>query len=112
MCRAEHAEAVDQYFPPGVARRTHCACDRRQSRRPERGPVSRRSSGTRKQVTCERARAGRRVDRAKGYHIVSGGTDTHLMLVNLTNKGVTGKEADTALDDGQHHRQPKRRPLR
>ena len=26
------------------------------------------------------------------------GTDTHLMLVNLTNKGITGKEADAALD--------------
>lgn len=35
---------------------------------------------------------------AKGYEIVSGGTDTHLMLVDLTNKGVTGKEAEEALD--------------
>ena len=34
----------------------------------------------------------------RGYKIVSGGTDTHLMLVNLTNKGITGKEADAALD--------------
>jgi glycine hydroxymethyltransferase len=34
----------------------------------------------------------------RGYKIVSGGTDTHLMLVNLTNKGLTGKEADAALD--------------
>jgi glycine hydroxymethyltransferase len=34
----------------------------------------------------------------RGYKIVSGGTDTHLFLVNLTNKGVTGKEADAALD--------------
>jgi glycine hydroxymethyltransferase len=33
-----------------------------------------------------------------GYKIVSGGTDTHLMLVNLSNKGITGKEADAALD--------------
>ncbi|MFQ5588050.1 MAG: serine hydroxymethyltransferase, partial [Nitrospiria bacterium] len=34
----------------------------------------------------------------KGYQIVSGGTDTHLMLVDLTNQGLTGKEADEALD--------------
>jgi glycine hydroxymethyltransferase len=34
----------------------------------------------------------------RGYRIVSGGTDTHLMLVNLTSKGITGKEADAALD--------------
>ena len=33
-----------------------------------------------------------------GYRIVSGGTDTHLFLVDLTSKGVTGKDAATALD--------------
>lgn len=34
-----------------------------------------------------------------GYDIVSGGTDTHLMLVDLRNKGLTGKEAETALEE-------------
>ncbi len=33
----------------------------------------------------------------KGYHIVSGGTDNHLLLIDLRNKGVTGKQADEAL---------------
>ncbi|MFO7872753.1 MAG: serine hydroxymethyltransferase [Candidatus Undinarchaeales archaeon] len=33
-----------------------------------------------------------------GFELVSGGTDNHLMLVDLTNKGVTGQEAETALD--------------
>ncbi len=33
-----------------------------------------------------------------GVRVVSGGTDTHLMLVDLTEKGVTGKDAATALD--------------
>ena len=33
----------------------------------------------------------------RGYHIVSGGTDNHLMLLDLRNKGVTGKQADAAL---------------
>jgi glycine hydroxymethyltransferase len=32
-----------------------------------------------------------------GYHIVSGGTDNHLMLIDLRNKGITGKEAEEAL---------------
>ena len=32
------------------------------------------------------------------YNIVSGGTDNHLLLVNLINKNITGKEADAALD--------------
>jgi glycine hydroxymethyltransferase len=34
----------------------------------------------------------------KGYNIISGGTDNHLMLVDLRNKNVTGKEAQEALD--------------
>ncbi len=33
-----------------------------------------------------------------GYAIVSGGTDTHLMLVDLRPKGLTGKEAEALLD--------------
>ena len=35
----------------------------------------------------------------KGYRIVSGGTDNHLMLVDLTNKGITGKVAQNVLDE-------------
>ena len=35
---------------------------------------------------------------ARGYAIVSGGTDTHLMLVDLRPKGLTGKEAEQLLD--------------
>jgi len=34
----------------------------------------------------------------KGYNLVSGGTDNHLMLLDLRNKGVTGKQAEIALD--------------
>ncbi len=35
---------------------------------------------------------------AKGYNIISGGTDNHLMLIDLRNKNVTGKDAQEALD--------------
>jgi glycine hydroxymethyltransferase len=35
---------------------------------------------------------------ARGYHVVSGGTDNHLILVDLTNKNITGKIAAKALD--------------
>ncbi|MDR2098886.1 MAG: serine hydroxymethyltransferase [Rickettsiales bacterium] len=34
----------------------------------------------------------------KGFELVSGGTDTHLILVDLRKKGLTGKEADLALE--------------
>jgi glycine hydroxymethyltransferase len=33
-----------------------------------------------------------------GFSLVSGGTDNHLLLIDLTNKGVTGKETETALE--------------
>ena len=33
----------------------------------------------------------------KGYQLVSGGTDNHLMLIDLRNKGITGKDAEAAL---------------
>ena len=34
----------------------------------------------------------------KGYNIVSGGTDTHLILIDLTNKNITGKSAENCLE--------------
>ncbi|MES2651690.1 MAG: serine hydroxymethyltransferase [Bacteroidota bacterium] len=35
---------------------------------------------------------------AKGYGIISGGTDNHLMLIDLRNKNITGKLAENALE--------------
>lgn len=35
----------------------------------------------------------------KGFKLVSGGTDNHLVLLNLTDKGITGKDAEHLLDD-------------
>jgi glycine hydroxymethyltransferase len=35
----------------------------------------------------------------KGFNIISGGTDNHLMLVDLRNKGITGKDATNMLDE-------------
>ncbi|KAA3655546.1 MAG: serine hydroxymethyltransferase [Proteobacteria bacterium] len=46
-------------------------------------------------IANARAMAGVFVER--GYHIVSGGTDDHLFLVDLIAKGITGKAADAAL---------------
>ncbi len=34
---------------------------------------------------------------AKNYHIISGGTDNHMMLIDLRNKNITGKQAENAL---------------
>jgi glycine hydroxymethyltransferase len=35
---------------------------------------------------------------ARGFNLISGGTDNHLILIDLTNKGVSGKVAAKALD--------------
>ena len=35
----------------------------------------------------------------KGYNVVSGGTDNHCMLIDLRNKGITGKEAERVLGE-------------
>ena len=35
---------------------------------------------------------------SRDFHLVSGGTDNHLILINLTSRGVTGKAAEAALD--------------
>ena len=45
----------------------------------------------------DNARAMASVMMERGYKIVSGGTDNHLFLVDLVDKGLTGKEADAAL---------------
>ncbi|MCX7117699.1 MAG: serine hydroxymethyltransferase [Legionellales bacterium] len=42
-----------------------------------------------------------KVLQARGYQIVSGGTENHLLLVDLRDKGITGKDADAALGRAQ-----------
>jgi glycine hydroxymethyltransferase len=46
---------------------------------------------------CENAKVMAAVLAERGYPIISGGTDNHLMLVSLIAKGITGKDADAAL---------------
>ena len=49
------------------------------------------------QKVCDNAKVMAEVLAERGYPIVSGGTDNHLMLVSLIDKGLTGKAADAAL---------------
>jgi glycine hydroxymethyltransferase len=44
------------------------------------------------------ARALGREFQQRGYRLVAGGTDTHLILVDVTDTGITGQEAEEALD--------------
>jgi len=50
------------------------------------------------QQVINNAKAMAEVFIARGFDVVSGGTDNHLMLVSLIPKGITGKAADAALE--------------
>ncbi|HBA35964.1 MAG TPA: serine hydroxymethyltransferase [Gammaproteobacteria bacterium] len=49
------------------------------------------------QQTLANARAMANIFIERGYKVVSGGTDDHLFLLDLVDKGITGKDADAAL---------------
>ena len=94
MCKAEHAKAVDKFIFPGMqgGPLMHVIAAKAVAFKEALSP-----SFTRYQqqvIANAKVLAQGLLDR--GYKIVSGGTDTHLMLLNLTNKGITGKEADAA----------------
>ncbi len=48
----------------------------------------------------------------RGLRIVSGGTQSHVMLVDLRSKGITGKEAEAVLGQRPHDHQQERHPQR
>ncbi|MDF2755814.1 MAG: glyA [Nitrospira sp.] len=96
MCKAEHAKAVDKFVFPGMqgGPLMHVIAAKAVAFKEALSPAFKRYQ--QQVIANARVMAQGLLDR--GYKIVSGGTDTHLMLVNLTNKGITGKEADAALD--------------
>lgn len=96
MCKEEHAKAVDKVIFPGL----------------QGGPlmhvIAAKAVGLKEALAPEFTVYQRRVlananslaegFKARGYHVVSGGTETHLFLLNLNSTAVTGKEAEAALD--------------
>jgi len=96
MCKAEHAKAVDKLVFPGLqgGPLMHVIAAKAVAFKEALSPSFKRYQ----QQVLVNAKALAQGLMDRGYKIVSGGTDTHLMLVNLTNKGITGKEADAALD--------------
>jgi glycine hydroxymethyltransferase len=96
MCKAEHAKAVDKFVFPGMqgGPLMHVIAAKAVAFKEALSPAFKRYQ----QQVVANARVLAQGLLERGYKIVSGGTDTHLMLVNLTNKGITGKEADAALD--------------
>lgn len=97
MCKEEFAKKIDSAVFPGI----------------QGGPlmhviaakaVSLKEASTpefieyQKQIVKNAAAMAERLQ-ANGYELVSGGTDNHLMLVDLSSKDITGKDAQLMLDD-------------
>jgi glycine hydroxymethyltransferase len=96
MCKPEHAKAIDSLVFPGVqggplmhviAAKAVCLHEALQPGFKE----------YQVQITLN-AKALAASLHMKGYRLVSGGTDNHLMLVDLRSKGINGKQAQEILD--------------
>src|SRR6056297_435429 len=96
LCKGEHAKDIDKAIFPGI----------------QGGPlmhiIAAKAVGFKEAMTKDFAQYQKQIiDNAQflanklksyGLRLVSGGTDNHLMLVDLNNTKITGKEAETALD--------------
>jgi glycine hydroxymethyltransferase len=96
LCRAQYAQAIDKSVFPGmqggplvhiVAAKAVCFL---QAMQPEFVEYQKQVLANARVLAEGLAEAG--------FRIVSGGTDTHLMLVDVFSKGIKGKEAEQALD--------------
>ncbi len=96
MCRAEYAKAIDKMIFPGIqgGPLVHVIAAKAVALKEAMGDDFRRYQ----QSVIENAGTLAEELIRRGFRIISGGTDNHLMLVDLTGKGVTGKEAEDALD--------------
>lgn len=96
MCRAEHAKAVNKTIFPGIqgGPLVHVIAAKAVSFKEVMGDDFKR-------YQLQIIKNARELSESlikKGLNIISGGTDTHLMLIDLTSRGINGKEAETALD--------------
>jgi glycine hydroxymethyltransferase len=96
MCGRKDAQALDRVVMPGVqgGPLMHAIAAKAVAFREALAPEWRAYQ----QQVVDNARALAAALAARGYRLVSGGTDTHLMLVDLGVRGITGKEAQETLD--------------
>jgi glycine hydroxymethyltransferase len=96
LCKAEHAAAVNKATFPGTqgGPLEHVIAAKAVALKEALDPSFKDYA---KQIVSN-AQALAKGLVARGYQLVSGGTDNHLMLVDLRNKGLTGKAAEKALD--------------
>jgi glycine hydroxymethyltransferase len=96
LCKAQHAKAIDRAVFPGLQGGPHnqttaaIAVALGEAARPEFQAYAR--------AVVDNARALGAALAARGYDLVSGGTDNHLLLVDLRSKGIAGKPAAVAME--------------
>ncbi|HVX40137.1 MAG TPA: serine hydroxymethyltransferase [Gemmatimonadaceae bacterium] len=97
LCRETHAKAIDKSVFPGSqgGPLEHVIAAKAVCFKEALSPSFKTYAG--KVVANARALAA--AMSKLGFRIVSGGTDNHLMLIDLRNRGLTGKTAQLALDD-------------
>ncbi len=96
MCKQEHAQAIDKAVFPGLQGGPHNNTTAAIAVALKEANTDNFKQYAAQIVKNARSLATTLVD--KGYHLVTGGTENHLLLIDLTNKGVTGKIAAKALD--------------
>ena len=97
LCREEHAKAIDKAVFPMMqgGPLEHCIAAKAVALREAMSPAFKEYAE--RVVRTSRALAQGMAD--QGLRVVSGGTDSHLSLVDLQPIGVTGKAAETACDE-------------
>lgn len=96
LCKEVHAKAIDKAVFPGLQGGPHNATTAGIAVALAEAMTPAFKDYAKKTVENAKTLAGELVSR--GFNLVSGGTDNHLMLIDLTNKGVTGKEMAVALE--------------
>jgi glycine hydroxymethyltransferase len=96
LCGTQHAQALDRTVMPGVqgGPLMHVIAGKAVAFHEASTPAWREYQ---KQIVKNAATLASAL-MERGYRLVSGGTDTHLMLMDLTSRGITGKDAQEALD--------------
>jgi glycine hydroxymethyltransferase len=96
LCKAEHAKAIDKAMFPGTqgGPLEHVIAAKAVALKEALDPSFRDYC---RQIVANAQSLAAALASA-GFDIVSGGTDNHLMLVDLRNRGLTGKVAEKALD--------------
>ncbi len=97
FCQKEFASAIDRAIFPGIqgGPLLHVIAAKAVALREA---MTREFVDYQKQVVKNAKVLGESL-RSRGYRLVSGGTDNHLLLVDLRKAGITGKEAEKILDE-------------